>query len=142
MNSIPRRTDIQIIVVDDNNDPKKVDFEHFPGVGEKCVKVYFTKEGKGAGYARNMGRFLWTNCCDEIFFHIIVMNSPYKNQIFPNNLRYIDWTDKGRGSLPLTLIKDDFEQILAKDDCFFCRKIQPHVSDELIAMILNYKNGK
>lgn len=87
-------------------------------------------------------RFLWTNCCDEIFFHIIVMNSPYKNQIFPNNLRYIDWTDKGRGSLPLTLIKDDFEQILAKDDCFFCRKIQPHVSDELIAMILNYKNGK
>ena len=55
LNSIPRRTDIQIIVVDDNSDPKKVDFEHFPGVGEKCVEVYFTKEGKGAGYARNMG---------------------------------------------------------------------------------------
>ena len=55
LNSIPRRDDIQIIVVDDNSDSEKVDFEHFPGVGEKCVEVYFTKEGKGAGYARNVG---------------------------------------------------------------------------------------
>ena len=55
LNSIPRRKDIQIIVVDDNSDPDKVDFEHFPGLGEKCVEVYFTKEGKGAGYARNVG---------------------------------------------------------------------------------------
>lgn len=55
LNSIPRREDIQIIVVDDNSDPKKVDFEHFPGIGEPCVEVYFTKEGKGAGYARNVG---------------------------------------------------------------------------------------
>lgn len=55
LNSIPKREDIQIIVVDDNSDPDKVDFEHFPGVGEKCVEVYFTKEGKGAGYARNVG---------------------------------------------------------------------------------------
>lgn len=55
LDSIPKRDDIQIIVVDDNSDLEKVDFEHFPGVGEKCVEVYFTKEGKGAGYARNVG---------------------------------------------------------------------------------------
>ena len=55
LNSIPRRDDIQIIVVDDNSNPDKVDFEHFPGVGEPCVELYFTKEGKGAGYARNVG---------------------------------------------------------------------------------------
>lgn len=55
LKSIPRRDDVQIIVVDDNSDPSIVDFEHFPGVGEKCVEVYFTKEGKGAGYARNVG---------------------------------------------------------------------------------------
>lgn len=53
--SIPRREDIQIIVVDDNSDPEKVDFNHFPGMGEPYVEVYFTKEGKGAGYARNVG---------------------------------------------------------------------------------------
>ena len=55
LNSIPKRDDIQIVVVDDNSDPTKVDFEHFPGLGEECVEVYFTKEGKGAGYARNVG---------------------------------------------------------------------------------------
>ena len=53
--SIPRRNDIQIIIVDDNSDSGKVDFANFPGLGEQCVEVYFTKEGKGAGYARNIG---------------------------------------------------------------------------------------
>ena len=55
LDSIPKRDDVQIIVVDDNSDPSIVDFDHFPGMGEKCVEVYFTKEGKGAGYARNIG---------------------------------------------------------------------------------------
>jgi glycosyltransferase involved in cell wall biosynthesis len=55
LNSIPRREDIQIIVVDDNSDSNIVDFEHFPGMDEPCVDVVFTKEGKGAGYARNVG---------------------------------------------------------------------------------------
>ena len=53
--SIPRREDVQIIVVDDNSDPDKVDFEHFPGLGDPFVEVVFTKEGKGCGYARNVG---------------------------------------------------------------------------------------
>ena len=55
LESIPRREDVQIIVVDDNSDSGKVDFGHFPGIGELCVEVYFTKEGRGAGYARNIG---------------------------------------------------------------------------------------
>ena len=55
LDSIPRRVDLQIIVVDDNSDLDKVDFSHFPGMNEECVEVYFTKEGKGAGYARNIG---------------------------------------------------------------------------------------
>lgn len=55
LKSIPRRKDVQILVVDDNSDVAKVDFEKFPGLGEPCVEVYFTKEGKGAGYARNIG---------------------------------------------------------------------------------------
>lgn len=55
IDSIPHRDDVQIIVVDDNSDVDKVDFEHFPGLNEKCTEVYLTKEGKGAGYARNVG---------------------------------------------------------------------------------------
>lgn len=55
LKSIPKRDDLQVIIVDDNSDPQKVDFENFPGLHEEHVEVIFTKEGKGAGYARNIG---------------------------------------------------------------------------------------
>lgn len=55
LDSIPHRDDLHIIVVDDNSDPNKVDFEHFPGYDRNDVELIFTKEGKGAGYARNVG---------------------------------------------------------------------------------------
>jgi glycosyltransferase involved in cell wall biosynthesis len=55
IDSIPRRKDVQIIVIDDNSDNDKVDFEHFPCLDDPFVEVVFTKEGKGAGYARNVG---------------------------------------------------------------------------------------
>jgi glycosyltransferase involved in cell wall biosynthesis len=55
LNSIPRRDDIQIIVVDDNSDENIVDFDNFPGLREKSVEIYLTKGSKGAGYARNVG---------------------------------------------------------------------------------------
>lgn len=53
LDSIPERDDIQIIVVDDNSD--NLDTINFPGLNKKNTEVYFTKEGKGAGYARNIG---------------------------------------------------------------------------------------
>lgn len=56
--SIPRRDDIEIIVVDDNSDPDIVEFDNFPGIKDKYVKVIFDKNEngrKGAGYARNLG---------------------------------------------------------------------------------------
>ena len=55
LNSIPRRDDLQIIVVDDNSDPEKVDFNKFPGLNDTHVELYFDKTGKGAGHARNVG---------------------------------------------------------------------------------------
>lgn len=55
LDSIPRRDDVQIIVVDDNSDPRQVDFEKFPGLNDNHIEIYFTKKGKGAGYARNIG---------------------------------------------------------------------------------------
>ena len=55
LDSIPAREDIQIIVVDDNSSPSIVDFNHFPGKDRDNVEIVFTKEGKGAGFARNVG---------------------------------------------------------------------------------------
>lgn len=55
LDSIPRRNDLEIIVVDDNSDFDKIDINSFPGITDPSVKILFTKEGKGAGYARNVG---------------------------------------------------------------------------------------
>lgn len=74
LDSIPQREDLQVIVVDDNSDPDKVDFANFPGLDRADVECYFTKEGKGAGYARNVGlkyaRGKWLLFADaDDFFH-------------------------------------------------------------------------
>lgn len=55
LDSIPEKDDIQVIIVDDNSDATKVDFENFPGLGRKNTIVVFDKSGKGAGRARNIG---------------------------------------------------------------------------------------
>lgn len=55
LDSIPTDKGIQVIAVDDNSDPSKVEFENFPGKERSDVEIYLTKEGRGAGYARNVG---------------------------------------------------------------------------------------
>lgn len=53
LKSIPRRKDIQIIIVDDNS--SNINFESFPGFGEPNIETIFSKKGTGAGGARNEG---------------------------------------------------------------------------------------
>lgn len=55
ISSIPNRSDIQIIVVDDNSDPSIVDFDHYLKCNKPNVELILTKDGLGAGYARNIG---------------------------------------------------------------------------------------
>ncbi len=55
LDSIPRRDDLEIIIVDDNSDKTIVDFEHFPGLDRNDTIFFFDKTGKGAGHARNIG---------------------------------------------------------------------------------------
>lgn len=54
INSIPSRDDIQIIVVDDNSDTIYVE-KLMLLKKEKVFDLILTKEGKGAGHARNLG---------------------------------------------------------------------------------------
>ena len=55
IDSIPKWDDIQIIVVDDNSDPTIVNFEDLFSIADPIVDIVLTKEGYGAGYARNVG---------------------------------------------------------------------------------------
>lgn len=55
LKSIPDREDIQIIIVDDKSSDADTYIEKIPELSRPNVEIYFTTEGKGAGYARNVG---------------------------------------------------------------------------------------
>lgn len=55
LNSVPRRDDVQVIVVDDNSDDADAYLEKYPELSFPNVEFYRTKKGGGAGYVRNVG---------------------------------------------------------------------------------------
>ena len=55
LDSLPRRNDIQIIVVDDASEISQEAFAVYRGLDDPVVEVVFSKEAKGAGHARNVG---------------------------------------------------------------------------------------
>lgn len=55
LDSIPRRDDIEIIVVDDCSDPSIIDWSSFKFNNDKCVKMVYSSICGGGGYARNLG---------------------------------------------------------------------------------------
>lgn len=55
LDSIPERDDIQVIVVDDNSEDAEAYPEKYPALNRPGLELILTKEGKGAGYARNVG---------------------------------------------------------------------------------------
>ena len=54
LSSIPDTEDVQVIVVDDNSSPEKVDFNDFPGSKRRYTQIIFNKDSHGAGHARNL----------------------------------------------------------------------------------------
>lgn len=79
LDSIPVRGDLQIIIVDDNSSSSIVDFNNFPGKERNDVIIIYTKEGRGAGYARNVGLLLtdskWVLFADADDFYSDNFNS-------------------------------------------------------------------
>lgn len=55
IDSIPRRDDLQVIVIDDNSSPEIVNFNSFPGRNIAYITCIFDKSNRGAGHARNLG---------------------------------------------------------------------------------------
>lgn len=80
-------------------------------------------------------RFRNTYCCDEVFFHTIVFNGPYRDSIVLDCLRYVDWKKKNEGdSLPRILREDDYEMIVSSG-CIFARKVSMDDSLKLIKLL-------
>ena len=53
LDSIPNRPDLEVIVVDDNSNEETI--KDLKSIHRDNFQIIYTKEGKGAGYARNIG---------------------------------------------------------------------------------------
>lgn len=109
LDSLPVRDDFQIIVVDDNSDPAVVDFDSFPGKDRSNVEIYYTKEGKGAGYARNVGllhakgKYLIFADADDFFYREL---STVCDKYLHSNADIVFWGVNSRNSDSLELSVD------------------------------------
>ena len=77
-------------------------------------------------------RFEYTAIACEIYFHTIIMNSPFKKKVINNDLRYIVWS-QGMPN-PKVLDENDYDEII-KSDAIFARKIEYPASKKLIEKI-------
>ena len=62
-----------------------------------------------------------------MFFHTILLNSPFKHEIVNDNKRYIDFDD----SHPTILTAKDYEK-LKRSGKLFARKFEPKVDKEIL----------
>ena len=76
--------------------------------------------------------FRWSNCADESFLQVIVMQSPYKGNIVSDHMRMIDWN---RGT-PYVFRKEDYE-LLKKSSYLFARKFDEEIDKDILEMLYN-----
>ncbi|MGL4862912.1 MAG: beta-1,6-N-acetylglucosaminyltransferase [Cetobacterium sp.] len=67
-----------------------------------------------------LDKYKLTSCPDEHFFQNILLNSPYKNKIINDNLRYIDWSEQK--SSPKIFLLEEIDCLVT--DKLFIRKIK------------------
>lgn len=65
---------------------------------------------------------------DELFFQTVVLNSPLRDTVVNDNLRYIDWA---REPAPAILRRDDLDSIVASNK-LFARKFDTTVDGEIL----------
>jgi hypothetical protein len=84
-------------------------------------------------------RFRYTAVACEIYFHTIIMNSPFKDNVIDSDLRYIIWNTKDGIALesPRVLDENDYNNIV-NSDAIFARKIEYPASKKLINKINKY----
>lgn len=71
-------------------------------------------------------------CADELFLQTIIMNSPFRNSIVNDSLRYIDW-ERGK---PYTFSDEDYD-ILMTSNKLFARKFDYKRCPEIVDHIFN-----
>ena len=78
-------------------------------------------------------RLKYTFVPEETYFHSIVLNSHFKENVINRSLRYVDWRFRN-GNYPANLDDSDLES-LCLSDAFFARKFREDISCELMNLI-------
>ncbi|MBD8389745.1 beta-1,6-N-acetylglucosaminyltransferase [Dysgonomonas sp. BGC7] len=81
-----------------------------------------------------LSAFRYTFCSEEILLHTILMNSPYKDNIRQNSLRFIEWKHRD-GISPANLDERDYDNIM-NSDALFARKFEYPVSEKLYEKLI------
>lgn len=84
-------------------------------------------------HPKYLKRFKYSFCSEEIFFQTILLNSPMKETILNNNMRFIIWEERN-GNFPANLDFSDYENI-KNSDALFARKFEYPVSESLLNKI-------
>ena len=92
-----------------------------------CIKYLKTFIVENPSFVRY---FRWVFIPDEIFFQSILSNSPYRDKIVSDDLRYADW-DTPNPNYPRTLDISDLEKLKCSPD-LFARKFDTDRSRELL----------
>lgn len=72
--------------------------------------------------------FRFAGLTDEVFFQTIVLNSPFKEKVINDNLKYVVWPG------PATLGKKDLDNLLNSSD-IFARKFDATIDEEILNLI-------
>lgn len=77
--------------------------------------------------------YKYSRCSDEIFFQTLLLNSPLKENIVNDCLRYIDW--KTGPEFPRTLRSEDLGKLMSAENKFFARKFDEKTDAQVIEKI-------
>lgn len=78
-----------------------------------------------------------TLCPDEWFFHTLIMNSPYKEDVVDNNLVFIKWGDTlSTRNSPQNLTMDD-KRLINESNQYFARKFDQNIDSKVIDFFAN-----
>lgn len=123
---------------------KKVPYDFYGGANWVSITdnlVQYTL----VNFAKYQKAFRFTQNSDELFMQTIVMDSPYKDNIYhlcmDNDycacVRYIDWN---RGA-PYVFRSNDFEELM-QSECMFARKFDAKTDQEIVDRIYERLIGK
>jgi hypothetical protein len=100
-------------------------------LSHECAEYVYQFLRKQPAYGRF---FQYVNVPDEIFFQTIVMNSPFRERVVNDDLRFVDWRNPAVAGGPAVLGAEDFSKLAASPE-LFARKFDITKDAEILELI-------